>query len=76
MGKLRGLVVAVSIPTVAHQPGTYQVRLAVPIKRGYATPDEGQSWFQYDRRVAKTSKRDVFLNYRPAIGTWVEARAM
>jgi hypothetical protein len=49
-------------------PGTWQVKLAVPIRKGYATDDDGSTWYQYDRRVALTSKREVFVNFLPKVG--------
>ncbi len=76
MRKIRGLVLSVTKPVVAAQDNTWQVKLAVPIWKGYATDDDGESWYQYDRRVAKTSKRDVFVNYQPKIGQWIEVKAV
>lgn len=76
MRKIKGLVLAVTMPTIAHQPGTWQVKLAVPITKGYATEDNGESWIQYDRRVAKTGKRDVFVNFLPQVGQWIEVKSV
>lgn len=76
MRKIKGIVVSVTTPIVAHSPGTWQVKLIVPITKGYATEDEGETWYQYDRRVAKTSKRDVFVNYQPKVGQWIEVKAV
>ncbi len=70
MAKRQGLVVSVDVPKCAHVPGTFEVKLAYPIRTGYANDDEGNT-FQFQRRVAKTGKKSVFLDYRPTIGSWI-----
>lgn len=76
MGKLKGLVLSVTRPVVAASENTWQVKVAYPIRKGYATDDDGETWYQYDRRIAKTGKRDVFVNFQPKVGQWIEVPAV
>ena len=72
MRKIKGLVVSIDIPKECQGELHYPTTIVVPVKAGYRTTDNGETWEKYIRRVALTGKRLVYTKYRPVIGSWIE----